>query len=501
MILSPAVSPPLPSVRRAACLLLPALVALGDWLLYRHERGLSLVLFLAALAAAVPLANPVQRDARSLCVALALLAMGLLPLIENAGFLAALFGIGGLAAFAVVSVGGLAPGWPATLAGIRRMLLAGPFQIGPDLAAGLRRPVAEARRWRPATVVGWILPIGLSVIFGALFASANPLIDAWLSDIPWAALRLEIETGRMIAWLLLAAFAWPFVSVRLRERARPAPTADAVPAKLGELDPTVIGRCLVLFNLLFAVQSGLDLLYLWGGLALPDGLTYAAYAHRGAYPLIATALLAAAFVLVAMGPGGAGERSPATRRLVYLWIAQNVLLVVSAILRLDLYVAVYSLTLVRAAAFVWMGLVAVGLLLIVARIALRRSNRWLVAANAGMLLVVLYGCAFVNFPALVSAYNVAQCRERGGTGEPFDLDYAMSLGPDAIPAVDRYLPYAFGRDLNVATRWRAAHVERSRRAADWRGWSFRGHRLQSYLERRPFAPLTVSPMFKSPDIR
>ncbi len=94
--------------------------------------------------------------------------------------------------------------------------------------------------------------------------------------------------------------------------------------------------------------------------------------------------------------------SPKIRRLVYLWIAQNVLLVVSAALRLDLYVAVYSMTLVRAAAFVWMGLVAVGLLLIVARIALRRSNRWLVAANGLVLLVVLYGCAFANFSALVS---------------------------------------------------------------------------------------------------
>ena len=39
----------------------------------------------------------------------------------------------------------------------------------------------------------------------------------------------------------------------------------------------------------------------------PTASTYAAYAHRGAYPLIATALLAAGFVLVAMRPGGPAE--------------------------------------------------------------------------------------------------------------------------------------------------------------------------------------------------
>ncbi len=98
----------------------------------------------------------------------------------------------------------------------------------------------------------------------------------------------------------------------------------------------------------------------------------------------------------------------------------------------------------RAAAFVWMGLVAVGLLLIVARIALRRSNRWLVAMNGLVLLVTLYGCASRTFPALVSAYNVEHSRERGGTGEAFDLGYAMDLGPEAIPAVDRFSPTPSG---------------------------------------------------------
>ena len=63
-----------------------------------------------------------------------------------------------------------------------------------------------------------------------------------------------------------------------------------------------------MFNALFAVQTVLDLAYLWGGVRLPDGMTYADYAHRGAYPLIATALLAAAFVLAAMRKDGRARR-------------------------------------------------------------------------------------------------------------------------------------------------------------------------------------------------
>ena len=170
-------------------------------------------------------------------------------------------------------------------------------------------------------------------------------------------------------------------------------------------------RSLILFNALFALQTGLDLVYLWGGVALPDGLTYAEYAHRGAYPLIATALLAAGFVLIAMRPGGPAEQSRLIRPLVLVWTGQNILLVISSILRLDLYVAAYSLTYLRLAAFIWMMLVAAGLLLMLIQMILRKPNSWLVAANAATLALVLYGCCFINAPRLVASSGSGSGRE------------------------------------------------------------------------------------------
>ena len=160
-----------------------------------------------------------------------------------------------------------------------------------------------------------------------------------------------------------------------------------------------MSRSLILFNALFALQSGLDLIYLWGGATLPDGMSHAEYAHRGAYPLIVTALLAAGFVLIAMRPGGPAEQSRLIRPLVLAWIGQNVLLVISSIFRLDLYVAAFSLTYLRLAAFIWMGLVAAGLLLILIQIMLRKPISWLVTANAATLVLALYGCCFHQCPA------------------------------------------------------------------------------------------------------
>lgn len=96
---------------------------------------------------------------------------------------------------------------------------------------------------------------------------------------------------------------------------------------------------------------------------MPKGVTLAEYAHRGAYPLIVTALLAALFVIVTLRPGSSTAAMPAIRKLVVLWIAQNIVLVGSSIVRTFDYVEAYSLTILRISALAWMVLVAVGLVL------------------------------------------------------------------------------------------------------------------------------------------
>ena len=242
-----------------------------------------------------------------------------------------------------------------------------------------------------------------------------------------------------------------------------------------------VTRSLILFNVLFALQSGLDLTYLWGGASLPDGMTYAHYAHRGAYPLIATALLAAGFVLIAMRPGGPAEQSRLIRPLVLAWIGQNILLVISSIFRLDLYVAAYSLTYLRLAAFIWMGLVAAGLLLMLIQIKLKKPNSWLVTANAISLALVLYGCCFINAPRLVASYNVEHSRENGGTGPNLDLQYL-----------------AFARSAGAARRLKP-HVNKiPALQSDRRGilrHSYRNPTAPGQLARLGFSDVASGPIF------
>ena len=472
-------------------LIAAAIVSVADWLFYIHWLGISVAIFLLILAAAVVIANPVTANPRRIAWSGAILFFGLLPIVENLDLLSATIAIVATAFAAVLLTNPFLDSIDDHIVAARKILLTGPFRFLSDLSNMQSGSLSFSH------IVVWIVPLLLSTLFLVLFASANPLIENWLSLIDLRALLAALNGWRVLLWVAVLLVTWRFISThwqakKVQDASVKETQASVVEAPNAIFGPAAILRSLVLFNLLFAVQTVLDIVYLWSGVALPEGMTYADYAHRSAYPLILTALLAGAFVLAAMRPGGLTERVPIIRILVFVFVAQNVMLVISSILRLDLYVQAYSLTYWRVAALVWMIIVAIGLVLIVARIALNRSNKWLVQANLAALTAVLYICAFINFPLVIADYNVSNSKELSGKDVKLDFDYLINLGPQALPAIDRYLRHpnrtqqffwrANGAYFHM-DNMREALVTTQRSEADsWRVWSFRGWRLQRYLD-------------------
>lgn len=477
------------------------LVVLADFLFYGQPIGITVLLFAILIAAAVIALHPAAfNDGRVWIKPVALLA-ALLPLAENVSALSVSIALAALVVFSLSLSGRLRHGLTRIAGQIGQFWLAAPVRFIRDFIRW-RKTVRRfgRRRVRPAALAVWVMPLTLGAVFLALFGAANPVIDYWLSLIDLMKLLDLIELARIAFWLFVLAGVWAFLRPRLPRfpplvslarhgsaNARPGPDPNRNAAEDIVFGRPAILRALVVFNILFAMQTGLDAAYLWGGAALPDGLSYAAYAHRGAYPLIVTALLAAGFVLAALRPGSATSADPIIRRLVYAWVAQNIMLVISSILRLDLYIGVYALTYWRIAAFVWMGLVATGLVLIIARIALGKSNEWLSSANLLTLSLTLYACCFVNFAAMIAKYNVDHCLEMTGQGIPLDAWYVRSLGPGAFPALDRFFDHQERTADAGAVRelkglrasdeglYRAVH-------RNWRAWSFRDGRLNRYLD-------------------
>jgi hypothetical protein len=464
-----------------------AVTGFADWLFYDQKIGISLALFVAVLTLLSLLTNPSHAGSRQLLFAAAMLSIGLAAVVEEFNVLSASLCVLAVAVAVSMLTNPLMDGLRERYDAIQDLLLIGPFRIFPDIAQSSKFSLTL----KSFTV--WIVPLFLSCIFLVLFSSANPLIETWLNAIDLKAWLARLSVARLLFWSVTLCVVWPFVYLKWIRKPPPAPwVSEREPAATDAASSELFGaaailRSLLLFNLLFAVQTALDVVYLWGGVALPDGLTYAAYAHRGAYPLIVTALLAAGFALAAMRPGGPAERMPVIRTLVFFWVAQNVMLVVSSMLRLDLYVQIYSLTYWRIAAFIWMLLVVAGLILIVARIAFDRSNSWLVQMNLAALALLACISAFINFPYVIASYNVDHSKEVSGNGLALDVNYLVGLGPQAVPAIDRYLaalPNGAALPVNRGQlAWnRDQLIKRQLAELDsWRAWSFRGYRLKQYV--------------------
>lgn len=496
--------------------LLLGLTALADFLLYDQPTGLGYALLAASLAVAVFYRTGAANSWRIIaaCIAIA-------PLLENVSGLSLAVSAAGLAAIALSASKRLGGSFGHRFFQVIAFGLILPFRMVADL--WLIRKIRSRLRAAPGygRLLVWVIPSIFGLVFLLLFAAANPIFSDLLSKLDLMLILGHLSFRRIAFWLAASAGIWAYLRPRLvsghkKQNARqldPVESEQATPSPVMALifGRAALLRSLVLFNALFAIQTLLDLIYLWGGVELPDHLTYAGYAHRGAYPLIVTALLAAGFVLAALRPGGAREEDRTIRWLVYLWIGQNVLLVISSILRLDLYVGVYALTYWRIAAFLWMGLVGIGLVLIIARIKLRRSGKWLTNANLVALSTLAYACCFINFAGIIADWNVSHSREVTGHGINLDLGHLSELGAQAAPAlINLQKPGtgacfdATGQLVDPLTRQQSAEssgIHRScndsifrnpwitqmavtlfqRDMSNWRAWTFRNLRLQRTL--------------------
>lgn len=443
--------------------LLAALIALGDVLIWQVVPGVSLAVFAVALVLAALVVSGRQMAGQKRALVLGGVLLAVLPLVETVNPLSFVIATSGVS-LALAVIAGLRAGQLAR--GVARLWPLGVRQTVADglaLVRGKGRTdvPAGASRWAMA----WGMPLGGSAVFVMLLLSANPVANAWVRALGQMEPQLP-DAARMMFWLCLVPLCWTALCLpALKERLRSAPRpAHMGPAPAGWINPASVKRALLLFNLLFALQTGMDVFYLYGGAGLPDVISYAAYAHRGAYPLVVTGLLAGGFALLAR-PWVQGDGM--LRVLAVAFVAQNVALVVSSIVRLEMYVTHYGLTHMRVAAGIWMGLTAAGLGLILWQITRRHENTWLVQRGGAMTAGVLYLCAWVPFDAVIARHNLEHQPGRG-------MAYVCALGDAAKPVIKRYAQRSGRQICGAAGR----HVSAPQ---DWREWGWRNARARSSL--------------------
>jgi len=338
-------------------------------------------------------------------------------------------------------------------------------------------PERAASPWRrPAVAMlrGALLALPLLLLFGALLTSADPVFAGVVDDV----FRLDFETLLPRAFFL-SIVAW-FTAGYMRAFVPREPLLETpLQVRGGRLAALEVTSALMLVNVLFLVFVLVQLRYLFGGAGMVEvtqGLTYAEYARRGFFELVAVAALVVALQLVAQWAVQAKDARE--RRMLQatslLQVALLFVMMASAAWRMRLYVEAYGLTEDRIIASTFMAWLAFTLGWLALTVLRGRNDRFLAGAlAAGFACLLLLN--LMNPHALIMRVNGA----RVAAAAPADVAHAASLSADAVPALLPLLQALPAEQQCLAlTALRRRLLDEHE---DWRTWNLSRRRAQQAL--------------------
>ncbi|MDH3712687.1 MAG: DUF4173 domain-containing protein [Gammaproteobacteria bacterium] len=329
-----------------------------------------------------------------------------------------------------------------------------------------------------AVARGLILSVPLLVLFGWLLISA----DARFAEVAWEFLALDF-VSLLRSTITFGVCFW--IAIFLL-RARTVHLGGSGPARQVALQPLEVITVLIALDALLALYIAVQLTYFVGGDTLvrsTQSLTYAGYARRGFFELVAVGGLTVPVLLCGdwLCEKASGRIRVAQR---FSSLATTILVALvgcSAAHRLLLYIEAYGLTEQRLYAAAVLSWVIVMLAWIAWTVLRGRRERFLCGALVSALCIVAL-LVLANPDARIAKINLS----RAAIGQPLDVDYLLSLSDDAVPAILGYRN-ELDRDLRLAIDNALLQRALVYRAPAWRSWNWARHRANRAVFNWPAA--------------
>ena len=351
-------------------------------------------------------------------------------------------------------------------------------------------------------LIGLLIALPLLLIFGSLFASADPAFNDLARRLfNWDASALVQHLFWFAFWCWLAAgFLRLLFIANTSASAQPAANRHS----LFTLGITEISVVLGSLNLMFAVFVALQFRYLFSLVPISnnDALNpYSDYARRGFFELVTVAALLLPVLLAAhaMLRKDNAQHERIFRPLAGLLVLLMFVIMASALQRMGLYTRQLGLTELRiytTAFMLWLGLVFAWF---VCTVLIGKPNHFVFGALcAGFAMIAVL--IALNPDDFIVRTNVARAVPTGERMLPrgdvlatndegrYDSDYAvhLSFSADAVPALIQTLPQLEPKDsCRVAAvlleQWSPLPPDESWKTFDWRTFHWSRYTAQQQV--------------------
>ncbi len=340
---------------------------------------------------------------------------------------------------------------------------------------------ASGRQFFVKVLTGIIIFLPVLAVVIMLLSSADQVFEFFLHTILSNININEIAKHLFLigaVTLLVFSFLWGLNNTKVAQ--------TSCSERVKSFDEIIVITGLCLLTILYVLFSVIQFSYLFGGLSsfLPQNFTYAEYARRGFFELVAVTLVNVIIVVVSLG--FTATSGPLTARILKglnsaLLISTFVMLI-SAYYRMSLYEEAYGYTYLRFFTQSFMAMIFVLLWATFYKVWVDKVNLTKLFLIIGIISYVLLN--YVNVDEIIAQKNIARYYQTG----VIDVNYLAGLSDDVIP----YLA-ALTRDPDwkIEQSARQYITEKQTRLSEskaWQGYNLSEQRARKYLTENPVQP-------------
>lgn len=326
--------------------------------------------------------------------------------------------------------------------------------------------------------IGLLISVPILLVIVPLLSSADMIFKYYITNLTNITESIDIapvvEQGLIILFVFVYVFSyiWSFYSDSDK------PEAAGTPAKAA-WDPTILLTVLFVVNLVYLAFSVIQFSYLYGGdrHALPAAFTYAEYARRGFFELVAVTIINLSILLGSIKFINRDNHLhyKAVQCFLSLLVIFSLNMLFSAHFKMSLYEEAYGLTYLRFFVHYFLSLLLVLFLIAFSNIWFSKPplvKTYIIAA------IFFYTVLnFINVDKIIAHSNITRYRQTG----KIDLRYLDSLSFDAVPEITKLAGDKNPEIARQVQNFLAAKKQDLLKNETWQSFNYSRYKAKSVL--------------------